>query len=221
MDSWLMSKLWNPDIKLYVDLGTKYGDVEKRRLPPDVRLEKLNLSHWELENHAIPLRNLLLAAVACRYGDIIALGATECNRSLDETEEFANKTTDIFNYLHKEQYWTGDRDIKVVLPFKNFTKKEMLQMYLDKGGDLNEAKNACFSCYRPIDERECFNCDPCFRKYVAFKLCGAEYDKETENKIYEYMKTIINEVKERRFGLGEKERQDVIDVFTKLNKIFG
>lgn len=47
MDSWLIDKIWKPDVKLYVDMGTKYSQEEIKRLPADVVVEKLDLSKWE------------------------------------------------------------------------------------------------------------------------------------------------------------------------------
>ena len=35
MDSWLISHLWKPDVKLYIDTGSSYAAEERRRLPPD------------------------------------------------------------------------------------------------------------------------------------------------------------------------------------------
>ena len=36
MDSWLISRIWKPDVKLYVDMNTKYSKQEIARLPKDV-----------------------------------------------------------------------------------------------------------------------------------------------------------------------------------------
>ena len=30
MDSWLIDKIWKPDVKLYVDMGTKYSQPQIR-----------------------------------------------------------------------------------------------------------------------------------------------------------------------------------------------
>ena len=48
MDSWLISQLWNPDIKLYIDTGTAYAEEEKRRLPSAVSVEALpmGIGYW-------------------------------------------------------------------------------------------------------------------------------------------------------------------------------
>lgn len=82
MDSWLIDKIWKPDVKLYVDMGTKYSQEEIKRLPADVVVEKLDLSKWEREDKIIPLRNMYLIGIATNYGNEICLGATAGDRCL-------------------------------------------------------------------------------------------------------------------------------------------
>ena len=60
MDSWLIDKLWKPDIRLYIDMNTRYSKEEMKRLPDDIVIEKLDLSKWEREDKIIPLRNMYL-----------------------------------------------------------------------------------------------------------------------------------------------------------------
>ena len=76
MDSWLIRKIWKPDICLYVDMNTQYSKEEIKRLPPDVVIEHLDLSRWEREDKIIPLRNLYLIGLATNYGNEICIGAT-------------------------------------------------------------------------------------------------------------------------------------------------
>ena len=64
MDSWLIDKIWKPDVKLYVDMNTKYSQEEIKRLPSDVIIDKLDLSKWEREDKIIPLRNMYLIGIA-------------------------------------------------------------------------------------------------------------------------------------------------------------
>ena len=66
MDSWLIDKLWKPDIRLYVDMNTRYSKEEMKRLPDDTIIERLDLSKWEREDKIIPLRNMYLIAMAMK-----------------------------------------------------------------------------------------------------------------------------------------------------------
>ena len=95
MDSWLISQLWNPDIKLYIDTGTAYAEEEKRRLPSDVIVEHLDLHRFERGDKIIPLRNLYFVMLASNYGDEIMLGATYGDRVLDKSPGFAKKASDM------------------------------------------------------------------------------------------------------------------------------
>ena len=80
MDSWFISKLWKPDVRLYIDMHTRYSEQEKKHLPDDVQVLDLNLGMYEREDAIIPMRNMFLYAMASMlpYNDIeICLGATQ------------------------------------------------------------------------------------------------------------------------------------------------
>lgn len=171
MDSWLIDKLWKPDVKLFIDVGTKSSKAERERLPKDVIVKELDLSEFEdkEKNYLLPLRNLFLVELASYYGDEICLGATGTSTHYDKTEKFCNKTEDLVNYLYSEAY---DKKIKIVMPFKDVYKKDMLKMYLEQGGDIEEAWNNSFSCYNPIDGQMCCECSSCKKRIEAFKENG-------------------------------------------------
>ena len=112
MDSWLMSKLWNPDVKLYVDMKTRYSENELRKIKEDgddVTVVEFPLGQWERDDAIIPLRNLYLCMVACNVTgseDVeILIGATAGDRVLDKSYEFVDKANDILNYLYTPQHW--------------------------------------------------------------------------------------------------------------------
>ena len=115
MDSWLIDKIWKPDVKLYVDMGTKYSQEEIKRLPADVVVEKLDLSKWERGDKIIPLRNMYLIGIATNYGNEICLGATAGDRVLDKSPVFADIYEQLLNYLYQKQHWTEERKIKINL----------------------------------------------------------------------------------------------------------
>ena len=101
MDSWLIDKLWKPDIRLYVDMNTRYSKEEMKRLPDDTIIERLDLSKWEREDKIIPLRNMYLIGIATNYGDEICLGATAGDRVLDKSPVFAELYEDLLGYLYQ------------------------------------------------------------------------------------------------------------------------
>ena len=207
MDSWLISQIWNPDIKLYVNLHTKYSQQEMAKLPADVKVVELDLSHWEREDAIIPLRNVFLVGIATNYGDEICLGATAGDRVLDKSPQFGWMYEELLTYLYKKQHWTNERKITINLSFKQFSKTQLLKKYLEQGGDIEKAFEQSFSCYYPHDGKECWQCKPCFRKFVAFALNGYEFPKEISDKAISYIKReILPQIEKGTYGRkGEEE----------------
>ena len=218
MDSWLIDKIWKPDIKLYIDMNTRYSKEEIKKLPKDVIIEKLDLGKFEREDSIIPLRNLFLVMLASNYGNEVCLGATAGDRVLDKSLEFGKKTSNLLTYLYQKQHWTEERKIKINLDYKSFTKTQLIKKYIEQGGNIEEAVKESFSCYYPIDSKECWNCKPCFRKYVSFKLNGYDFGKEIDLKIKTYLeKEIIPYIKNGTYGRAEEEKE-IMEVYSLLCK---
>lgn len=190
MDSWLIDKLWEPDMLLYVDMKTEYSELEKSRLPEDVTIVELPLSQFSLPNSIIPLRNLYLYLIACnvtRFDDVeICLGALNGDRVNDKTLRFIELLNPLLDYLYQEQQSQPGRRARAVMPFKGFSKREMLMKYLERGGTLREVYDSSFSCYHPIDGNECLSCKACFRKAIPFIVAGIEFDDDEKRKIVRF-----------------------------------
>lgn len=227
MDSWLMSKLWKPDIKLYVDMKTRYSENELARIrkEPDVQVVEFPLGQWEREDAIIPLRNLYLAMVACNVTgseDVeILIGATAGDRVLDKSPEFVNKTTDLLSYLYTPQHWIPEgKKVRVCIDYKQYTKTDLLKMFKEQGGDLEEAFTRSFSCYDPVDGHECWHCKPCFRKFTAFSEAGYEFSDDVARTVCSYIKTdILPDIEAGTYGRGEKEEHDIVDVYNKYKHL--
>lgn len=171
MDSWLISKICKPDVKLFVDMGTNSCKGELTRLDSDVTIVNMkDLGQFERveTDFILPLRNLYLIALATNFGEHIILGANATDATLDKTEEFAEKLENLLNYMYLPQKWTAGKEIKVDVSYRNYTKSQLLKMYLDNGGSVEEVYNHTFSCYTPNNKKECHNCRPCFLKLMAF-----------------------------------------------------
>lgn len=174
MDSWLIDKIWKPDVKLFIDVNTANSREERKRLPKDVIVKELDLSEFEDKdkNYLLPLRNLFFVELASYYGDEICLGATGSSTHFDKNQTFADKAEDVINYLYSEAY---DKKVKIVMPFKGMAKKDILKRYLDEGGDIDLAWNSTFSCYNPHNGKMCGQCTSCKKKIEAFKANGYDY----------------------------------------------
>lgn len=227
MDSWLMSKLWKPDIKLYVDMKTRYSENELARIrkEPDVQVVEFPLGQWEHEDAIIPLRNLYLAMVACNVTgseDVeILIGATAGDRVLDKSPAFVAKATDLLSYLYTPQHWIPEgKKVRVCIDYKQYTKTDLLKMFKEQGGDLEEAFTRSFSCYNPVDGHECWHCKPCFRKFTAFSEAGYEFSDDVARTVCSYIKTdILPDIEAGTYGRGEKEEHDIVDVYNKYKHL--
>lgn len=185
MDSWLIDKLWKPDVKLFFNIGTHNSDreLERVRKRSDVEIIDLPLGQFEQvdNNYFLPLRNLHFVTYAAHYGDVICLGATGSSTHRDKNEVFTTLSENAINYLLSEV--PSMATVEIVTPFKGKTKTEMLAQYLMEGGDIEECYNATFSCYNPTPEgKPCMECSSCLSKFTAFYNNGYRFDKETEDK---------------------------------------
>lgn len=214
MDSWLIDKIWKPDVKLYVDMGTKYSQEEIKRLPSDVIVEKLDLSTWEREDKIIPLRNMFLIGIATNYGNEICLGATAGDRVLDKSPIFADMYEQLLNYLYQKQHWTEERKIRINLDFKKYTKAQLVRIYKEQRGDIEDAFASSFSCYSPEDGKECWKCKPCFRKFIAFALNGYPFSKAIIDANLAYIKREILPLIESGCYGRKQEEEEIMKVLT-------
>ena len=216
LDSWLIDKLWKPDIKLYIDMNTEYSKQEIQNLPKDVIVDKLDLGKWERKDAIIPLRNLYLLMLASNYGDEIVMGCLNGDRSLDKTIEFSQKSEDMLNYLYSPQLWIPEgRNIKINTYFKQFTKTELLQKYLEQGGDIEKAWKESFSCYHPTGLDVCKTCKPCQRKFITFAQFGYVQESWLPIVIPAISKDMITPIKAGNYGRGEAEEKVILEIYEK------
>ena len=228
MDSWLIDKLWKPDMLVYINMHTRYSENEIKHIKSqrnDVTFIDFPLGQWERDDAIIPLRNLYLPMVICNItgeDDIdICLGATSGDRVLDKSYEFVKKANDILNYLYQPQHWIPNgKKVRLNIDFKNFTKTQLLEMYLKDGGDINEAFNASFSCYNPSNGCECWQCKPCFRKYVSFALNGMKFNDDITKKVINYIKKEIKpQIDAGTYGRRDEELEinKVLELYDNCN----
>lgn len=166
MDSWIIDKLEKPQKKVFVNFHTKGCEEEIKRLPEGVEVIDFDISRFEekSENKLLPLRNLILCEIGTYFGDEVILGSIGGSIHLDNTEKFRKQAQKVINTLYKEQ----GRKVKIRLPYKDVTKTELIKKYKEAGGDLKEAYEKSFSCYTPVDGKECGKCPSCLQKRAAF-----------------------------------------------------
>lgn len=193
-DSWLIDKIWKPDVKLYVNIHGFYSDVEVSKLPKDVKVIEFPFlgTVEELDTNFVPLRNLYFLMMASNYGDEICYGATKSDRgSKDKREEFIKKTQDIIDYCLIGNSYTPDRHIKICDTFVQLDKFEIIQLYLNLGGTIKEFVEDSFSCYHSIDGKECMHCKQCYKKFLEAYYFGYEYEDSVKREMIEYLKSDV------------------------------
>ena len=204
MDSWLIDKLWKPDIKLFVRIHTPSNDVEYNKLckqlenkhidGSNLKILDYDLSMFELPsmNYYMPLRNLHLVLLAAHYGNRICIGSVRGSVHLDNNATFAKKTEDLIDYLLSEKQLGI---VNVELPYVNTSKTELLRMYIQQGGDINVAYKNTLSCYHPINGEECMMCTSCASKFTAFYNNGYKFTQQQIDKFIKFVgeNTHINE----------------------------
>lgn len=237
-DSVLISYLYNPDLLVYCDLGTEYSKEEIKKIKEskfgnDPRLRILDftfLGKYERTSDSIlPLRNLYLPMFICNefpveeYGDLdICLGATAGDRVLDKSPKFAEDASNLLTYLYSPQHWIPEgRKVRINIDYKKYTKTDMLKLYKDQGGNVEELFYESFSCYHPVDGKECWECKPCFRKYIAYALNGMKFDKEITETVINYIKReILPSIKAGTYGRAEEEKEIIQVLYLyKQNKL--
>jgi 7-cyano-7-deazaguanine synthase len=190
MDSLMMDKLFNPDILLVFPHGQQYEEVELNNITKLVKNghidgDKLvfdyrfNFMELERDDAIIPLRNLYFISAATDYGEEILLGSVSGDRTLDKSNDFYKLLTKTLNYLYQDQHWCEKRKFKISSPLKNFSKSEVVEMYLNKGG-TKQALLDSYSCYSG-ERIPDGTCKACFRKFVALENNGIDTSNYFKN----------------------------------------
>lgn len=192
-DSWLIDKIWKPDVKLYINVNGKYSNAEIERLPKDVKIVDFPyLGTIEKDNAIIPLRNLYFLMIASNYGNEICLGATKGDRGgKDKRPLFFKMSNFLINYCLNGNSYGSEGKITIIDKFYNKSKNELLELYLKQGGTINEFIENTFSCYTPNNNKECMCCKPCYRKFLLGYYYNYPYNKEEKTKMINYLKTEI------------------------------
>lgn len=175
LDSYLVHRLFKPEVLLYVGCNHKYQDREEKAIK-DLKLDKvvkrdlsLDLQRWERTDAIIPLRNMLFAAVASRYGDTIWMGSLRGEINWDKTDEFYWLTSAAMSHCYNASYWSEGRVIKVESPVQHLTKAQLIARAIKEGINPKDWSKTV-SCY---DSRGfCGQCSSCFKRWVAHTLNG-------------------------------------------------
>ena len=176
LDSYCLVHHVKPDVILFFDIGTKDNIQEKVNLltmPESFRKKvtiiSLPLNLWELENKILPHRNSIFTLIASNYGNQIYLGATAGDTTKDKDYIFKSQMEGILNYFAIDAHKVKQKAYPYTMnmPFKGMSKAEILKLFINEKGDVNELIKYSRSCYAG-GEKECGKCRSCIRKAIAF-----------------------------------------------------
>lgn len=177
LDSFALNYVANPDKRLIFDLGTEESSREvdmALNSPYDVEVvESVNLSKFSLDNDIIPHRNTIMTLIASNYGETVYLGATKGDTTKDKDHVWQSQVEGLLNYfaLDDHKVATDEYPLEVRIPFKDMTKTDIVEKYLDMGGHPKELARWSRSCYNAEDSNmECGECRSCIRKAIAMEL---------------------------------------------------
>ena len=176
IDSVCIARLWEPDVKVYFNIGTAESALESAvaRAAGCVIDDRLFLGDQVLPNKILPARNLLLVTLASYYGNHIILGSTAGDTTRDKDQRFCDLAQDTLTHIlahdPEKALPFHTHGITVVAPALRLTKTQLVEQYLLNGGDQTALLESR-SCYA-AGERECGECRSCTRKYVALRLNG-------------------------------------------------
>lgn len=167
---------------VYFDLGTPYSSYEikviKELIPTTIIDSSLNLASRQMldsDTAFIPMRNLYLAMLACKYGEEIIICGLKDDNVGDKTPQAFARFTVSLSALN-------NRQIKVTSPFWGMTKADIVKWYLETYQGDKAKLLETISCYTPsldtkafrLNKRYCGKCRCCFRKWNALFVNGIE-----------------------------------------------
>jgi len=168
-------------LPIYVDLKTQYSKEELRHIKKQTIANKsviilkdiLNMRDLEEDISAyVPNRNLLLFSIVSSYINFssrdqeitIYTGGLKDDMVSDQNPDFYNATSSAISL-------SLNTNVQVKSAFNfEMTKQEIVDWFRDTlPNKANTLDKDTFSCYSPVNHKECIGCKACFRKNVAIQ----------------------------------------------------
>lgn len=213
MDSYITWWLDGEADNVFVDIGHKYVKKERRALTNlhgpranngghfKVRtLDGASIGHNELPSGIIPNRNayLILAASDAGYSEIM-MGVLHGEINSDKSIEFMSDMQAMLDISWRKQYWNKEERIhKIWSPIRNYTKTQLVRMYLDLGGSPDVLLDTV-SCYS-AEHQHCGACPSCFKRWVALTNNNITQHWFSNPSDWKEIPTIINKIKDGTYS---------------------
>lgn len=185
---------------LYFDLGTPYSAKERKfvqqLIPETIIDESLRIGDRQIGDNAyIPFRNLMLACLAYKHGNPIIIAGVK-------DDVVSDKNAVAFDAFSRLLSMLEGQTIRVVSPFWEMTKTQVVKWYLQQGLSKEDLLKT-ISCYSPIDTNYCGTCPSCFRKWCALRANGVNIAFYNDRLMEDY-------VERARAGVYDTERNENI-----------
>lgn len=200
LDSVCIEYLTSPDVLLYVDMETPVSYCERQRIQSTgynyIIARIPEIKQFELTNKILPGRNAFFVLLAAQYGTEILLGSTAGDTTKDKDIPFTVYMTSLLLHMMELGKCPDDVDPEkycVSVPFKAYTKAQLVTQYIQNSGDVTSLVRS-YSCYAGT-QIECGKCRACVRKYVALKYndvdCSDTFINDPKDYIPELLKYSI------------------------------
>ncbi len=218
MDSFILKKLYKftDEDCLFVNMNTIENKKEEEFINkyfPKVKQITFDLSSFELDNKIIPFRNNILSLIGAQYSSDIFFAFTIGDTTKDKDWVFKSQMEGILNY-----FATSPEKVKhnapytIHMPFKHFTKSELIAKYLNvfEKENFYDLFTYSISCYNGLDNG-CGKCRSCLRKYIAFKNNNIETDSYFVKNPKQFLSSFLEESKQKKRNINEiKEIENVL-----------
>ena len=177
MDSLILKELFHfkNEECLFIKMQTPENRIEEQFIDkffPGALKINMPLNSFTLHNNIIPFRNHFLALTGAQVAQEIFFGFTAGDTTKDKDFVFKAQMEGILNYFSQDLdkvKLPGPYSIQ--MPFKERTKRNLVQEYVFKGHSISSLlENSC-SCYSG-KEKPCGECRSCLRKFVALSRPG-------------------------------------------------
>lgn len=184
IDSFVSWHLLKKPKTYYCAVGHKYQSVEidkvKRcvhELEMDAVIDgRLSIGDWErVEDSVIPLRNVLLAEIACvaTGADTVWLGIPNGEAGAGSRDKSHAFRTDLGRLLTT----VLGRPIEIKSALDEYTKAEAVGEYIRLTGDVacHDLFEYTVGCYQmTLGSKHCGKCYACFKRWACFRLNGVD-----------------------------------------------
>jgi 7-cyano-7-deazaguanine synthase in queuosine biosynthesis len=211
LDSYLIKKIGNfkNEECLFIRMGTKENRIEEEFIDenfPGVLKAELPINEFKLDNEIIPYRNHMLALIGAQYSNNIIFGFTAGDTTKDKDYVFKAQMEGILNYFSLDEHKVRVKGpFTINMPYKDMTKAQMVNKYLDRFAlSIEKLFSETSSCYAGEDE-PCGQCRSCLRKYVALMVNGINCSWRFKNNPALSMPDFLRECiqKDRKFEISD------------------